>query len=191
MHIQTLHPNILYFLFKKLEFFLPVTFCFIHMDLIKNNNKLINHAAERITNIKMCGWCSVGTVGCSEQRKLLWKCNCTSALRPLCSTDWRRRMERRQVFPAGGSVVITRETFPHRNLWAHQRPVLAALKRLKHWGQPPPPLPDLPFPLCQQLLTSPYYFPSAHFFYSAVFDLSSFFQPVAFVRLFNHLRVLF
>lgn len=53
----------------------------------------------------------------------------------LRSADRRRRVERCQVFPAGCSVVLTRQTFPHWDLWTHKRPLLAAPKRLKHGGQ--------------------------------------------------------
>lgn len=60
----------------------------------------------------------------------------------LCSSDWRRRVERCQVFPAGGSVVVARQTFPHRDLWTHQGPLLAAPLRLRHWRRLPPLLPS-------------------------------------------------
>lgn len=89
----------------------------------------------------------------------------------LRSADRRRRVERCQVFPAGCSVVLTRQTFPHWDLWTHERPLLAAPKRLKHGGQQTHP-PGLP-PSCQELLT-PFLLPSpAHFFLFCCLNLNS------------------
>lgn len=88
----------------------------------------------------------------------------------LRSADRWRRVERCQVFPAGCSVVLTCQTLPHRDLWTHKRPLLAAPKRLKHGGQQSQP-PCLP-PLCQELLT-PFLQPFLHFLLFCCLNLNS------------------
>lgn len=109
---------------------------------------------------------------------------------PRSSADWRCGVERCQVFPAGSSVVVTRQTFPHRDLWTHERPVLAAPKRPKPWGQRPHwcPISLVPTHFNPVLLTF-----SSSTLLSCCLNLSSCFSslccPSAFVLLFNLMLV--
>lgn len=109
---------------------------------------------------------------------------------PRSSADWRCGVERCQVFPAGSSVVVTRQTFPHRDLWTHERPVLAAPKRPKPWGQRPHwcPISLVPTHFNPVLLTF-----SSSTLLSCCLNLSSCFSslccPLAFVLLFNLMLV--
>lgn len=111
---------------------------------------------------------------------------------PRSSADWRCGVERCQVFPAGSSVVVTRQTFPHRDLWTHERPVLAAPKRPKPWGQRPHwcPISLVPTHFNPVLLTF-----SSSTLLSCCLNLSSCFSslccPSAFVLLFNLMLVFF
>lgn len=109
---------------------------------------------------------------------------------PRSSADWRCGVERCQVFPAGSSVVVTRQTFPHRDLWTHERPVLAAPKRPKPWGQRPHwcPISLVPTHFNPVLLTF-----SSSTLLSCCLNLSSCFSSLcctsAFVLLFNLMLV--